>query len=228
MRQSLDYIGPYRFRQRPGVFPLGSDSQALGGFATVRRGERLCDLGCGSGVLGLYLLAREPSLQVTGLELNEDAAGLAEENFRANGLDARVVRGDLRRVRELFPAGYFDLAVSNPPYFSVGSGYSGGAARMEETCTLEDVCAAAQWLVKNGGRFSMVHRPERLADLFQALRAHDFEHKRLQLIQAGHRPPSAVLIEAYKQGRPGLNVLPVQIRSADHGLLLGVREAPNL
>ena len=223
MRQSLDYIGPYRFRQRPGVFPLGSDSQALGGFATVRRGERLCDLGCGSGVLGLYLLAREPSLQVTGLELNETAAGLAEENFRANGLDARVVRGDLRRVRELFPAGYFDLAVSNPPYFSVGSGYSGGAARMEETCTLEDVCAAAQWLVKNGGRFSMVHRPERLADLFQTLRAHDFEPKRLQLIQAGHRPPSAVLIEAYKQGRPGLNVLPVQIRSADHGLPQGGR-----
>lgn len=212
MRQTLEYIGPYTLRQRPGVFPMGSDSQALGGFATVRRGERLCDLGCGSGVLGLYLLAREPSLQVTGLELNEAAAGLAEENFRANGLDARVVRGDLRRARELFPAGYFDLAASNPPYFSVGSGYSGGAARMEETCTLEDVCAAAQWLVKNGGRFSMVHRPERLADLFQALRAHDFEPKRLQFIQAENRPPSAVLIEAYKQGRPGLNVLPTLFR----------------
>ncbi len=212
MRQSLEYIGPYTLEQRPGVFPLGSDSQALGGFAKVRRGERLCDLGCGSGVLGLYLLAREPSLRVTGLELDETAAGLAEENFRANGLDAQVTRGDLRRARELFPAGYFDLAVSNPPYFSVGSGYSGGSARMEETCTLEDVCAAAQWLVKNGGRFSIVHRPERLADLFQALRAHDLEPKRLQLIQAEHNPPSAVLIEAYKQGRPGLNVLPVLIR----------------
>ena len=212
MMDRKDYIGPYIFIQRSGVFPLGSDSQALGGFAKVRRGERLCDLGCGSGVLGLYLLAREPSLRVTGLELDETAADLAEENFRANGLDAQVTRGDLRRARELFPAGYFDLAVSNPPYFSVGSGYSGGAARMEETCTLEDVCAAAQWLVKNGGRFSIVHRPERLADLFQTLRAHDLEPKRLQLIQAEHNPPSAVLIEAYKQGRPGLNVLPVLIR----------------
>lgn len=212
MRQTYETVGPFVLRQRPGVFPLGSDSQALGGFASVRRGERLCDLGCGSGVLGLYLLAREPSLQVTGLELDGASAALAEENFRANGLSAQVVRGDLRRARELFPAGSFDLAVSNPPYFSVGSGYSGGPARMEETCTLEDVCAAAGWLVKNGGRFALVHRPERLADLFQALRAQGLEPKRLQFIQAADRPPSAVLVEACRQGKPGLNVLPVLLR----------------
>ena len=91
-------IGPYTLIQRPGVFPVGGDTLELGGFAAVRRGERLCDLGCGSGVLSLALLAREPTLRVTALELDESAAALAEENFRANGLDARVVRGDLRRA----------------------------------------------------------------------------------------------------------------------------------
>lgn len=210
MKCTLEYIGPYTLRQRPGVFPLGSDSQALGGFAQVRRGEKVCDLGCGSGVLGLYLLAREPSLRLTGLELDDNAAALARENFAANGLDASVLRGDLRRVRELLPAGAFDLAVSNPPYFAAGSGISGGSARMEEKCTLQDVCAAAGWLVKNGGRFALVHRPERLADLICALRAYDLEPKRLQFVQARDLPPSAVLIEAYKQARPGLNVLPIQ------------------
>lgn len=212
MRTNKEYISGFTLTQRPGVFPLGSDSQALGGFAQVRRGETVCDLGCGSGVLGLYLLSREPSLRVTGLELNEDAAALARENFSANGLDARVVRGDLRCVRELFPAGGFDLAVSNPPYFAAGSGYSGGAERMEEKCTLEDVCAAAGWLVKNGGRFALVHRPERLADLFCTLREHDLEPKRMQFVQARDLPPSAVLIESYKQGKPGLTVLPPEIR----------------
>lgn len=208
MRTDLEYIGPFTMKQRPGVFPLGSDSQALGSFAQVRKHEKVCDLGCGGGVLGLYLLAREASLQVTGLELNEAAAQLARENFAANGLEAQIIQGDLRRIRDYAPAGHFDLVVSNPPYFAAGSGYSGGSARMEETCTLEDVCAAAGWAVKNGGRFAIVHRPERLCDLFCALRAYDLEPKRLCFVQARELPPSAVLVEAYKQGKPGLNILP--------------------
>jgi tRNA1(Val) A37 N6-methylase TrmN6 len=169
----------------------------------------VCDLGCGSGALGLLLLAREPSLRLTGVELSEAAAALARENFQANGLDAQVLRADLRQSRTLFPGGSFDLAVSNPPYFPVGTGKSGGSARMEETCALADLCAAAGWLVKNGGRFALVHRPERLADLFQALRENALEPKRLQLLQAGEKPPSAVLVEACKQAKPGLQVLPV-------------------
>lgn len=212
MRNNLEYIGPFVMRQQEGVFPLGSDSQALGNFVQIRRGETVCDLGCGGGVLGLYLFARERDIRLTALDLSRDAVELARENFAANGLSADLRHADLRTVRDLFPAGSFDLAVSNPPYFSVGSGYSGGSTRMEETCTLTDLCAAAKWLVRNGGRFAMVHRPERLADLFSALREHMFEPKRLQFIQAAGKPPSAVLIEAYKEGKPGLSVLPVDIR----------------
>ena len=212
MRTDKEYIGQFTMTQRPGVFPLGSDSQALGNFVQIRKGETVCDLGCGGGVLGLYLFARECEIKLTALDISADAAALARENFEANGLAADVRHADMRTVRELFPAGSFDLAVSNPPYFSVGSGYSGGSARMEETCTLTDLCAAAKWLVRNGGRFALVHRPERLADLFSALREHMFEPKRLQFIQAAGKPPSAVLIEAYKEGKPGLNVLPVDLR----------------
>ena len=206
-------IGPYTLLQRPGVFPLGGDSLALGKFTQVRRGEQVCDLGCGSGVLSLLLLSREPSLTVTGLELDESAAALAEENYRANALPGQVVLGDLRRVRELFLAGSFDLVVSNPPYFPAGSGDSGGPARMEESCTLEEICAAAAFLAKNGGRLALVHRPERLCDLFCTLRSHDLEPKRLRFVQARiDSPPSAILVEAYKQGKPGLTVLPPELR----------------
>lgn len=213
MRNTLEYIGPYVYRQAEGVFRLGSDSEALGGFAQVRRREKVLDLGCGGGVLGLYLLAREPSLRLTGLDIEPAAVALAEENFAANGLDVRVVRGDVRDVRSLFPAGHFDMVVSNPPYFAAGSGYSGGSARMEEQCSLDDVCAAACWTVRNGGRFAVVHRPERLADLFCALRRYGMEPKRMQFVRAGALPPSAVLVEAYRQGKPGLSVLPEIVRS---------------
>lgn len=202
-----EQLGPYTYQQSDTCFPLGRDTLLLGEFATLRRGGRVCDLGCGAGALPLLLLGREPSLSVTGIEQNPADAQLARQNLGENGLAGAIHTGDLRQVRTLLPAGAFDLTISNPPYFAQGSGTSGGPARMEEQCTLLDVCAAAAYLTKNGGRFALVHRPERLCDLLEALRACGLEPKRLRLVQ--HRPdasPFAVLAEAVRQGRPGLAV----------------------
>ena len=210
--ERTERLGRYTLIQTADCFPLGSDTLALGGFATLRRGWRVCDLGCGSGALGLLLLEREPSLTLTGVERNPAAAAVADRNFRENGVEGRVCAGDLRDP-ELLPAGSFDLAVSNPPWFREGGGASGGSARMEHACTLDELCAAAGRLVRNGGRFALVHRPERLADLLEALRAHGLEPKRLRLVQhQADAPPSAVLAEAVRQGRPGLEILPVLLR----------------
>lgn len=201
-------LGPYTLTLPEGCFPLGRDSLLLGEFATVRPGWRVCDLGCGGGTLLLLLAGREPTLALTGVELDASAARAAEENLAANGLAGRVLTGDMADPA-LLPAGAFDLAVSNPPYFAAASGGNGGFARMEGNCTLEGLCAAAVRLVKNGGRFALVHRPERLAELLVALGAHGLEPKRLRLCH--HTPdkaPFAVLVEAVKQGRPGLEVLP--------------------
>ena len=211
--ERTERLGRYTLVQTADCFPLGGDTLALGGFATLRRGWRVCDLGCGSGALGLLLLEREPSLALTGVERNPAAAAVADRNFRENGVEGRVCAGDLRDP-ELLPAGSFDLAVSNPPWFREGGGASGGSARMEHACTLDELCAAAGRLVRNGGRFALVHRPERLADLLEALRSHGLEPKRLRLVQ--HRadaPPSAVLAEAVRQGRPGLEILPALLRT---------------
>ena len=206
----MERLGPFTYRQ--GGFPLGQDTLLLGRFATLRRGGRVCDLGCGAGALPLLLLARESSLDLSGVELDGEAAALARRNLAENGLSGVIRTGDLRRVREQFPAGRFDLVVSNPPYFPAGSGESGGSARMELCCTLTQVCAAAAFLLKNGGRFALVHRPERLAGLMEALGQSGLEPKRLQLVQHDRdKPPAAVLVEAVRQGRPGLSVLPTLI-----------------
>lgn len=202
-----EQLGRYSLIQREGCFKLGSDSLHLSRFATLRPKWKVCDLGCGSGVLGLLLLEREVSLQVTGIELDPAAAQLARENFTLNQLSAQVIEGDFRD-KSLLPAGQFDLVISNPPYFAQGSGKSGGAFRMEETCTLDQLCAIASRLLRNGGRFALVHRPERLAELMVALTAHHIEPKRLQLVQHSHsKAPSAVLVEGVRQGKPGLEVL---------------------
>ena len=201
-------LGRYVLLQGEGGFPLGGAALALGRFATVRRGWRTCDLGCGSGAVGLLLLEREPSLALTGVERDPAAVASARRTFARNGLAVQVLTGDLRD-RELLPAGTFDLAVANPPWHPLGAGTSGGPERSEEGCTLEEVCAAAGRLVRNGGRFALVHRPERLPELFAALERSGFAPKRMALVQ--HRrdtPPSAVLVEGARQGRPGLEVLP--------------------
>jgi tRNA1(Val) A37 N6-methylase TrmN6 len=204
--------------------PLGTDSVLLADFAAGKAAQGI-DLGCGSGILMLLLLSGAPQLKMTGLELREDAALVARENLAANGLAARggVLTGDIRRVREFFRSGSFDLCVTNPPYFPAGSGASApdparAQAREETDCTLDELCAAAAWLLPTGGRFCVVHRPERLSELLCAMTRHGLEPKRLRL--CCHRPgaaPNLLLAEGRRGGRPGLTVEPILYLSDAEG-----------
>lgn len=209
---TTEQLGPFTLVLPDGCFPLGEDSLALGDFAAPRPGWRVCDLGCGGGSLLLLLARRERSLSLTGVELDPDAAQAARENLARNGLIGSVVTGDLRE--KVLPNEGFDLAVSNPPWFSLDSGASGGAARSEETLTLDGLCAAANRVLKTGGRFALVYPPARLCDLFCALRAHRLEPKRLQfLTHTRSSPPSSALVEGVKNGKPGLEVLAPRTRT---------------
>ena len=134
----IEYLDPYTLSWPEGVFPLGSDALALGEFATVRRGWRVCDLGTGSGALLLLLARRAPDLALSAVERDPLAAQTARDNLAQNDLTGTVVAGDLRD--RLLPAGQFDLVVSNPPYFPVNAGGSGGPERSEAFCTLEQLC----------------------------------------------------------------------------------------
>ena len=198
------------------LFAPTTDSFALGWFAAPKRGERVCDLGSGTGLLGTLLLAREPSLTLFCVEQNAAANALAEKGFAENGWAERVTlrTGDLRENSALPAAGSMDYVVSNPPYFPAGSGASASvearqAAREEVGCTLADVCAAAARLLRWGGRLYLVHQPERLADLMVFLRAARLEPKRLRFVR--HSAASAVslvLLEARLGGKPGLQIEP--------------------
>lgn len=202
----LEQLGPYQLEQRPGVFPLGSDALALGRFATVRKGWRVCDLGTGSGVLLLLLAGREPQLELFGLDQDPAAAALAQDNLRHNGLEGEIWTGSWSQAP--FPPGSFDLVVSNPPYYAPGSGKDGGPARMERE-ELDALCRAAARLLRNGGRFALSFPTQRLADLFETMRRWDLEPKRMKLLShTPTKPPYALLAEGVRQGKPGLQVLP--------------------
>lgn len=209
--------GGLRFVYDEALFRPGTDTFLLSSLPRLKPGLRVCDLGCGTGLLGLLLLQRQAQLRVTGVELQPEAAALAARAAAENGLQERftVLRGDLREIRTLLPAGGFDLVVCNPPYYPAGSGRSPAPAalrnaREESECTLEEVCQAAAYLLRWGGGFCLCHKPERLADLCCALRTAGLEAKRLRpvLQRPGSAAPSLLLLEGRRGGRPGLRWLP--------------------
>ena len=218
--------GGLRFVYDDVHFRPGTDSFALSSLPRLKPGWRVCDLGCGTGLLSLLLLQRQPQLQVTGVELQPQAAELCRRAAAENQLGDRLctITGDLRKIRSLLPAGSFDLVVCNPPYYPPGSGKVSAAAplrdaRSEHGCTLEEVCAAAAYLLRWGGSFCLVHKPERMADVLCALRASSLEAKRMRMVscRAG-LAPSLVLAEGRRGGRPGLQVEPPLILETPEGM----------
>ena len=175
-------------------FRVSTDSMVLADFCRDAGGRGL-DLGCGCGTLGLLLLGSGAAGSVCGIEIQPEAARQAEENARRNGLADRfsVVCGDLRQAHAQIPAGSFDFAVANPPYYPPGSGRlrkedSLSLARSELCCPLDALCAAAARALRWGGRLYL---------------------KRLRFVR--HSAASAVslvLLEARLGGKPGLQIEP--------------------
>ena len=223
--EKIDQLWPdgWQFLFDDTLFQPGTDSFLLGAFPRLKRGERICDLGAGTGLLGMLLLAREPSLHITNVEIQPKACDLARRTAALNGLDASVscVEGDLRDDT-LLPAGSFDLVICNPPYFAQGSGTQAQndarrTARSEVSCTLEDICRAASRLLRWGGRLAVVFRTERMAELMELARRHGLEPKRLRFIQnTANSLPSLFLMECKRGGKTGLAVeAPLLMINAD-------------
>lgn len=215
--------GP-KFHQTEYGFKLGTDSVLLSSFTNPGRAKRILDLGCGAGVLTVLTAYKAPKAQVQGIEIQPESAEVCRQNMAANGFDPeRILIGDLREHRRLFDAGSFDLVVSNPPYFASASGFTApdekrATARDERTCTMDDLCKAASYLVKWGGSFTVVHRPERLSELLCTLTKYGLEPKRLRMVShKAATAPNLILVEARRGGKPGLAIEPPLILANDDG-----------
>lgn len=203
-------------RQPSRGYRFSVDSVLAAHFATPGADDWVLDLGCGSGVIGLILAHRFPSLTLTGLEVQADLAALARDNVRANGFHDRctIVHGDVRAMNGLVSPESMELVVCNPPYRKCTSGRHNGhdqvaRARHELDGTVDDFIRAAAFAVKNRGRVVFVYPAARCASLVAALVGHRLVPKRLQPVYSYPEANAAclVLLESRKNGGEGLDIL---------------------
>ena len=225
----------YKIIQDSERFQFGIDAVLLADFAagSVNKGDRIIDLGTGSGIIPLLMAKKVVSTGsatttpiFTGLEIQRDSADMAAQSMALNGLEKqiKIVCGDLKNAGDLFARHSFNVVTCNPPYMIVqhGKGNESDAksiARHELLCTLEDVVAAADSLLASHGKFFMIHRPFRLPEIFSALEKHKLEMKRMRLIQPfADKEPNMVLIEARKNAKRRLKIEPPLIVRDDNGI----------
>ena len=204
----------YRIIQDPGRFCFGMDAVLLAGFAKVKPGERVVDLGTGTGIIPILLEARSKGASFTGLEIQPESADMAKRSVALNGLQDRIdiVEGDIKDASKIFGASSFHVVTTNPPYMTAQHGLTNvyeakTIARHEVLCNLEDIIRESARLLMPGGRFYMVHRPFRLAEIISLMVQYRMEPKRMRLVYPYvDREPNMVLIEGLRGGKSRMTV----------------------
>ncbi len=215
--ERLDEINEHlRLLQKKNGLTYGTDAYLLAAFIRPSPRTRAIELGSGTGVISLLLLAKRKVQSVTAVEIQPSFADLIGRNAAINGMEDRLfpLCRDLRELSPRDTDGEAGLVFANPPYMGVTSGKRNESeekyiARHEICGSVFDFCAAAGRLLKHGGRFAVVWRPDRLADLFRALNDARLEPKRMVTVYADTvHEPSCVLVEAIKGAAPGMRPAP--------------------
>lgn len=197
------------------LYKFTSDAILLSKFARVKKGDVVADFCAGSGVVGFYLYGLYPNdiKSVSFFEIQKDFCDLEKESISKNNLTEKfnVYNVAIQQIGSEF-SGKFSLIVCNPPYCRVGSGDVSenpniAMCRAETFLKLEELLAVSSKCVKFGGRVCLVHRADRLSDIFSVMRENNLEPKRLQVVSAKNKTPYLVLVEGVKGGKSGLTVL---------------------
>ena len=204
----------YRIIQNPERFCFGMDAVLLSGFARAKKQERCLDLGCGNGIIPILMEAKTEGKHFTGLEIQPESADMAKRSVALNGLQDRIdiVEGDIKDASKIFGASSFHVVTTNPPYMTAQHGLTNlyeakTIARHEVLCNLEDIIRESARLLMPGGRFYMVHRPFRLAEIISLMVQYRMEPKRMRLVYPYvDREPNMVLIEGLLGGNSRITV----------------------
>lgn len=209
-----DLQNGYMLIQDPSQFCFGIDAVLLSWYARVKPGEYVLDMGTGTGIVPILLKARYPGGKYTGLEIQPQSANMAKRSVAYNHLeeDISITLGDIKEASRIYGGSSFDVVVTNPPYMIgshglIGENRAKTIARHETMCTLKDILEQGAKILRPKGRFYMVHRPFRLAEIFSAMVHYKIEPKRMRLVYPyADKEPNLVLIEGMRGGRSRMTV----------------------
>ncbi len=207
-------------------FCFGMDAVLLSGFVKVKPGEQVLDMGTGTGIIPILLSAKTEAKHLTALEIQEESADMARRSVVLNNLQEKieVVTGDIKEASRIFGRAVFEVVTCNPPYMNDQHGLKNpdmpkAIARHEVLCSLEDVVREASAVLKPNGRFYMVHRPFRLAEIFSILQKYKLEPKTMRLVHPFvDKEPNMVLIECLKGGKSMIQIAPPLIVYQEPGV----------
>ncbi|MBV1819672.1 tRNA1(Val) (adenine(37)-N6)-methyltransferase [Clostridium cochlearium] len=194
--------------QKKSGFRFGMDAVLLANFATIKKNDNILDLCSGTGIIPFIIAGKRKFNKIVGIEIQEEMVDMAKRTSIYNKLDEKIkfIVGDLKDIDLLKKLGKFDVITVNPPYKLKNSGIINenskeSIARHEILCDIDDVIKAANILLKDRGRFFMVHRPERIVDILTTMRKYKIEPKLIKLIQPNEeKSPNLLLIEGHKNG----------------------------
>ena len=213
--ERLDYVNEkITLIQKKNGLTFGTDAFLLAAFIKENRRARAAELGCGTGIISLLCAARDKLSSIYAFEVQESFFDITERNISYNNLNNIIVPrlADIREVKSIDTDGELDVVFANPPYMKTTSGKRNEAdekfiARHEVMGTIDDFCACSSRLLKHGGKFYTVWRPDRLVDLICAMRVHKLEPKLMTFVHSDiNSEPSMVLVCSVKGGKSAIKV----------------------
>ena len=196
-------------------FCFGIDSVLLSDFAkNIKKCSTVLDLGTGTGIIPILLCGKTKLKKVTGIEVQEDVAKMAQKSIKLNNLEDKfnVINENILNLNKIYENQTFDVIVSNPPYKKKDTGITNEnekkiISRHEISASLEDFIKISKDLLKDKGEFYMVHRPERLVDIFELMRKYKIEPKILKMVYSyKNKEPKLIWIKGVKNAKPFLKV----------------------
>ena len=216
--ETLDHLSPGNLKilQKKKGYRFSIDSILLAHFVRLKEGQKVVDLGTGSGVIPIILAIKVKSTEIWGVEIQEELAEMAKRNIEINHLQDRVhiLKGDARNLADRMESEEFDIVLTNPPYRKIRSGRLNpqrekAIARHEIKGSLTDMAKIAFRLLRPKASFYLVYPAVRIADLITCLRENHLEPKRLRLVHPNmEKGAQLILVEAIKGGGPGVEIHP--------------------